>query len=186
MDKMGKNQKLSLEALNRLTIEQFQHAPKLPLVVILDNIRSLNNVGSFFRTCDAFRIEKLFLTGNTGCPPNKEIYKTALGAENAVNWEYHNDIKKLIFELSQLNYTIIAIEQTQNSIPLTTFEPQPQTALIFGNEVTGVDDFVVENSDFCIEIPQYGTKHSLNVAVSAGIVIHYFASYLVKNYNIKI
>ncbi len=183
---MANNKKLSLDELKRLNLEQFYKAPKLPIVVILDNIRSLNNVGSFFRTCDAFRIEKLYLTGGTGCPPNKEIYKTALGAENSVNWEYVTDIAEIITQLSQSGYKIVAVEQTQNSIPLTDFLPEPKTALIFGNEVEGVYDFVVNSADFCIEIPQYGTKHSLNVAVSAGIVIHYFTNYLIKQHNIKI
>ncbi len=183
---MKNNKKLSLDELNRLSLEQFYEAPKLPIVVILDNIRSLNNVGSFFRTCDAFRIKKIYLTGGTGCPPNKEIYKTALGAENSVNWEYVLDIAELIIELSNSGYKIVAIEQTEKSIPLTDFQPEPNTALIFGNEVDGVNDFIVNSADFCVEIPQYGTKHSLNVAVSAGIVIHYFTNFLIKQHNIKI
>lgn len=183
---MKNNKKLSLDELHRLSIEQYHKAPKLPIVVILNNIRSLNNVGSFFRTCDAFRIEKLYLTGGTGCPPNKEIYKTALGAENSVQWEYYIDILEVLINLSKLGYKIVVVEQTQNSIPLTDFQPEPKTALIFGNEVEGVYDSVVNSADYCIEIPQYGTKHSLNVAVSAGIVIHYFANYLIKKYNIKI
>ncbi|GIV43768.1 MAG: tRNA/rRNA methyltransferase [Bacteroidia bacterium] len=183
---MKKNKKLSLEELKRISVNEFKISPKLPLIVILDNIRSLNNVGSFFRTCDAFRVEKLYLTGGTGCPPNKEIYKTALGAENSVEWEYHTDIMELITALNKKGYQIVVAEQTEHSIALTYFEPQPKTALVFGNEVNGVNDSVIENADYCIEIPQYGTKHSLNVAVSAGIIIHYFSDYLLKHYNIKI
>lgn len=183
---MKKNKKLSLEELKRISINEFKNSPKLPLVVVLDNIRSLNNVGSFFRTCDAFRIEKIYLTGGTGCPPHKEIYKTALGSENSVEWEYRVDVIEVITELNKKGYQIVVAEQTENSVALTNFEPQPRTALVFGNEVNGVNDLVLENADHCIEIPQYGTKHSLNVAVSAGIIVHYFSDYLLKHHNIKI
>ncbi len=174
------NQKISSEQLHRLTIEEYKKAEKLPVVVVLDNLRSLNNVGSFFRTCDAFKIKKLYLTGITGCPPHKEIYKTALGAENSVDWEYHKEVNELSISLKNQGYKIILVEQTTASIPLKKFYPQPPIALFFGNEVNGITDSLLPLSDFCIEIPQYGTKHSLNVAVTGGIVIHYIAESLIK------
>ncbi len=174
------NRKLSFEQLNRLSIEEYKKIDKFPVVVVLDNLRSLNNVGSFFRTCDAFRVEKLYLTGITGCPPNKEIYKTALGAENAVAWEYVQEVIQVAQNLKNQGYKIILVEQTLQSIPLKNFQPTSKLALFFGNEVQGISESLLSWADFCIEIPQYGTKHSLNVAVTGGIVIHYVIEHLIK------
>lgn len=165
--------KLSLDALNRLTVEDYREAKKFPLVVILDNIRSMNNVGAFFRTCDAFRIEKLFLCGYTPLPPHREITKSALGAENAVYWEHAERTQDLVAQLKQKGYLVLAIEQAEKSTPLHQFRwtGKDRLAIVFGNEVSGVDDDVMELADGCLEIPQYGTKHSLNVSVTGGIVL---------------
>ncbi|GAA4443506.1 RNA methyltransferase [Ravibacter arvi] len=165
--------KLSLDSLNRLTVEDYREAKKFPLVVILDNIRSMNNVGAFFRTCDAFRIEKLFLCGYTPLPPHREITKSALGAENAVDWEHAERTQDLVAQLKQEGYQVLAIEQAEKSTPLHQFQwtGEDRLAIVFGNEVSGVDDDVMELADGCLEIPQYGTKHSLNVSVTGGIVL---------------
>jgi len=165
--------KLKNSELNRLTIEEFKNSDKIPVVVILDNIRSLNNVGSVFRTSDAFRIEKIILCGFTATPPSKEIHKTALGAEDSVNWEYTENTEDAVRELKQDGYIVCSIEQVENSIMLPQFkiEKQKKYALVFGNEVKGVQQSVVDLSDHSIEIPQEGTKHSLNISVSAGIVL---------------
>jgi tRNA G18 (ribose-2'-O)-methylase SpoU len=176
------NRKLSLEELNRLSLNEYKKTKKFPVVVVLDNLRSLNNVGSFFRTCDAFKIEKMYLTGITGCPPNKEIYKTALGAENAVEWEYHENVYELASELQKKGYEIVLFEHTKQSILLRDYHPKPPTALFFGNEVQGITESLLTLADFCVEIPQYGTKHSLNVAVSGGIAIYYVVDNL-KNHS---
>jgi 23S rRNA (guanosine2251-2'-O)-methyltransferase len=164
-------QKLKLDELNRASIEEFKSQEKIPLILILDNIRSMNNVGSAFRTSDAFNIEKLFLVGITATPPNREITKTALGADESVAWEHSTDIVALIENLKAQGYTICAIEQVQNSIKLNDFLPEKDKkyAYIFGNEVFGVSDDAINCSDICLEIPQYGTKHSLNVSVTLGI-----------------
>lgn len=180
------NQKLSLNQLHRLSLEDYKLANKLPFIVVLDNVRSLNNVGSFFRTCDAFRVQKLYLTGITGYPPHKEIYKSALGAENAVEWEYVIDVYELANLLKNQGYQIILVEQTSESLPLTQWQPVPKSAIFFGNEVKGISENLLSLADLCIEIPQYGTKHSLNVSVSGGIVIHYIAEYFIQKLNIKI
>ncbi len=168
-----KRRKLKLEELNRITVEEFHEAEKIPLTVILDNIRSQNNIGSVFRTSDAFRVKEIILCGITSTPPNTEIHKTALGAENSVKWRYFEDTLTAVNELKNNGYIIYSIEQTQNSVNLETLQIDKSTeyAVILGHEVHGVQQEVVNISDACIEIPQYGTKHSLNVSVTAGIVI---------------
>ncbi|RZK42329.1 MAG: TrmH family RNA methyltransferase [Pedobacter sp.] len=165
--------KLKLDELNRVDVEEFKAQEKLPVVVILDNVRSMHNVGSVFRTADGFSIEKIVLCGITAQPPHREIEKTALGATLAVEWEHVEDTLSAIGNLRNEGYEIIAIEQAQNSTMLHTFKPDPSKkyALIFGNEVNGVSDEVMENIDTCIEIPQFGTKHSFNIVISAGIVL---------------
>lgn len=165
--------KLENSELNRKSIEDFKTADKTKLIIILDDIRSLNNIGSVFRTADAFLIEKIYLCGITATPPNKEIHKTALGATETVSWEYHSDIIEVIKNLKQEKTSIFAVEQVQNSIFLNDFKIDTcrKYALIFGNEVFGVNQKAIEQCDGCIEIPQLGTKHSLNISVSAGIVI---------------
>lgn len=165
--------KLANSELQRLEIDEFKKATKTPLIVILDNVRSLNNIGSVFRTCDAFLIEKIFLCGITATPPNKEIHKTALGATESVDWEYVESTISVVERLKSEGICVISIEQTEKSIMLNDFQPKSATkyAVIFGNEVKGVEQEVVSASDGVIEIPQYGTKHSLNISVSAGIVI---------------
>ena len=165
--------KIPNEELDRKTVEEFKNAPKIPVVLLLDNIRSLNNVGSAFRTADAFLIEKIYLGGITGTPPHREIQKTALGATESVTWEHITDPLTLISQLKSEGYTIISIEQVDKSVSLVDFTPSEDEkyCLVFGNEVFGVDQEIVNQSDICIEIPQYGTKHSLNVSVSVGIVV---------------
>jgi 23S rRNA (guanosine2251-2'-O)-methyltransferase len=165
--------KLANEELDRITVEEFKEVNKLPVVILLDNVRSLNNVGSAFRTSDAFLIEKIYLGGITGTPPHREIQKTALGATESVVWEHVPEPLELIKKLKTEGYQIIAIEQVDKSISLSDFNPKKNEkyCLIFGNEVFGVDQEVVSASDLCIEIPQHGTKHSLNISVSLGIVV---------------
>lgn len=165
--------KLQNEELNRLSTEEFRQAKKLPVVIVLDNVRSLNNVGSVFRTSDAFRIEKIYLCGITATPPNREIHKTALGAEETVRWEYQPDTLPVIQCLQEEGYKVYAIEQTENSLSLENvrLSPEEKTALVFGNEIRGVQQEVVDISQGCIEIPQFGTKHSFNISVSVGIVL---------------
>ncbi len=164
--------KLKNSELSRLNTSQFKEAEKTPLIVVLDNIRSLNNIGSVFRTADAFLIEKIYLCGITAKPPHKDIHKTALGATESVDWEYRKDTTELIKELSSENLCL-AVEQTEESISLQEFQP-PQNktcVLIFGNEVKGVSQDVVDLCHAALEIPQFGTKHSLNISVSAGVVL---------------
>lgn len=165
--------KLKVTEMNRITAEEFKETSKMPLVIILDNVRSLNNIGSVFRSSDAYLIEKIYLCGITATPPNNEIHKTALGAENSVEWIYKKDTMEAVEELRRENYLICAIEQCKGSVMLNTFQPDlnAKYAVIFGNEVKGVSQEVVNASDICLELPQYGTKHSLNVSVTAGIVI---------------
>ena len=167
------NKKLTVEEMHRLTVDEFKRAPKLPLTVVLDNVRSLHNVGSVFRTADAFRIEKIVLCGITACPPSAEIHKTALGAEDAVAWEYAADTLQAILTLKEAGYETLAVEQAENSHKLGAFvfEKEKKYALVLGNEVKGVRQDVVDACGGVIEIPQYGTKHSLNVSVTAGIVM---------------
>ncbi|MBR4440105.1 MAG: RNA methyltransferase [Bacteroidales bacterium] len=169
-------EKLSLEKLHRISVDEFKNAEKTPLTVVLDNVRSALNVGSVFRTCDAFRIEKIILGGITACPPNNEIRKTAIGAEQSVEWEYAKDTVSAVENLKAQGYTIIAIEQADQSIMIDNLSSVQisKAALVFGNEVKGVDDRIMDICDLCVEIPQYGTKHSLNVSVSAGIAIWEF------------
>lgn len=165
--------KLKITELNRLTPEAFKESRKIPLIVVLDHVRSLNNVGSVFRTSDAFRVEAIYLCGITACPPHTEIHKTALGAEETVDWKYFNDTLEAVENLRQMGYTICAIEQAEGSVMLDKLllNKTKKYAVILGNEVKGVQQTVVDKCDMCIEIPQYGTKHSLNVSVTAGIVI---------------
>lgn len=165
--------KLKNSELDRLDIEGFKKTSKIPLIVVLDNIRSLNNIGSVFRTSDAFVIEKIYLCGITAKPPHKEIHKTALGATDSVTWEYVEDTLELIKRLKDLNIKVASIEQAENATMLQDFtiEPNQKYAIVFGNEVKGVQQEVVSESDYCIEIPQFGTKHSLNISVSCGIVL---------------
>lgn len=165
--------KLRNSELNRLKVEEFKISEKIPLIVVLDNIRSLNNIGSVFRTSDAFLIEKIYLCGITAQPPHKEIHKTALGATASVDWSYEKSAEELVLRLKKQGIKIIAIEQTEGSTSLEEFSPVEgaRYALIFGNEVKGVAQNVVDASDLCIEIPQFGTKHSLNISVSCGIVL---------------
>ncbi|MFH2143666.1 MAG: RNA methyltransferase [Bacteroidota bacterium] len=165
--------KLKLHELNRINNEEFKKAEKLPLIVVLDNIRSMNNTGSVFRTGDAFRINCLHLCGITAKPPHKDIHKTALGAEDSVNWVYFEKTIDSVNLLKKNGFKIIAIEQTTSSKNLLNYEFKNnyKFAVIFGNEINGVDQSIIDLCDDCIEIPQYGTKHSLNISVSAGIVI---------------
>jgi 23S rRNA (guanosine2251-2'-O)-methyltransferase len=162
-----------MEELGRMNPYEFEQAKKTPLIVILDDVRSHLNVGSVFRSADAFRIEKIYLCGITGCPPHRDIQKTALGATETVAWEYRENITELIDELKQQGILIASVEQTENAVKLqsTAIESDSKHAVVFGNEVDGVRQEVIDKSDYCIEIPQFGTKHSLNIAVCAGIVM---------------
>lgn len=164
--------KLKVDELARLSPTEFQDIKKLPLVLVLDNVRSMHNVGAAFRIADAFLVEKLYLCGITGTPPHREIHKTALGAEEHVVWEHMPDTTTAIEHLKATGYTIAAVEQTDTSVPLQTFQPSAaeKYALVFGHEVFGVQDAVLAASDLSLEIPQKGVKHSLNVAVTIGIV----------------
>ncbi len=168
--------KLKVTEMNRITAEEFREAEKLPLVVVLDNVRSLYNVGSVFRTSDAFRLEGICLCGITARPPHIEIHKTALGAEDSVAWEYYEDTLQCVDNLRREGYIILSIEQCEGStlLPNLQVDKDKRYAVIMGNEVKGVQQQVVDNSDGCIEIPQYGTKHSMNVSVTAGIIIWEF------------
>lgn len=168
--------KLSILEMNRLTEKQFKEAPKIPLTVVLDNIRSRHNIGSVFRTSDAFRIEKIVLCGITAAPPDADIHKTALGAEFSVDWTYEEDSLSAVERLKEDGYTLLAVEQAQGSILLSDWkgEPNAKYALVLGNEVKGVRQEVVDACHHCIEIPQFGTKHSLNVSVASGIVLWHF------------
>ena len=165
--------KLNIEELNRISIEEFRETMKIPLVVVLDNVRSRNNIGSIFRTADAFPVEEVILCGITATPPDTDIHKTALGAENSVQWRYFPDTLSAINDLKANNYTVFAIEQAENSTSLETLslDKNKKYAIVLGHEVHGVQQAVIDASDGCIEIPQYGTKHSLNVSVTAGIVL---------------
>lgn len=166
-------QKLKITEMNRLTADEFKEQPKTPLVVVLDNVRSLHNVGSVFRTADAFLVEAVYLCGITSTPPHAEIHKTALGAENTVDWKYYEDTHAALDELKARGYTIFAIEQAKGSTLLTELELDltQKYVVVLGNEVKGVQQSVVSACDSCIEIPQFGTKHSLNVSVTGGIII---------------
>ena len=167
--------------MQRLTIEEFREADKLPLIVVLDDVRSMYNIGSIFRTCDTFRVEALYLCGICQTPPSTEIHKTALGAEDSVSWKYFKTTLEAVAELKKEGYQILSIEQVEHSTKLQTFVPQKgqRYAVILGNEVKGVHQEVVDISDGCLEIPQLGTKHSMNVSVTAGIIIYKFAETLI-------
>jgi tRNA G18 (ribose-2'-O)-methylase SpoU len=165
------NRKLKNEELDRISVDDFKAAKKTPIVIVLDNIRSLNNIGSVFRTADAFLIEAVYLCGITAQPPHREIQKTALGATESVDWEYFTTTTEAINYLKTKGYKIAAIEQAKNSIMLNEFIPNKKLAVIFGNEVNGVEQEAINLSDYVIEIPQQGTKHSLNISVSCGVVI---------------
>ena len=180
--------KLKNDELNRITVEEFHNSVKNPVVVILDNVRSLNNIGSIFRTCDAFLIEKIYLCGITGTPPHREIHKTALGATESVDWVYFEDIIDAIDEVKKGGFQIAAVEQADNSTMLHTFDPikDIKYAFVFGNEVDGVSDEVLKIAEICIEIPQFGSKHSLNISVSAGIILwDYLSKLKFKDIEIK-
>jgi 23S rRNA (guanosine2251-2'-O)-methyltransferase len=168
--------KLKITEMNRLTAEEFKEEKKTPLVVVLDNVRSLHNVGSVFRTADAFLVEAVYLCGITSTPPHAEIHKTALGAENTVEWKHYEDTHIAVDELKSQGYTVFAIEQAEGStkLPDLKLNPTKKYAVILGNEVKGVQQTVVDACDGCIEIPQFGTKHSLNVSVTSGIIIWEF------------
>ena len=172
--------KLTIDEMHRLSAEEFRKAEKLPLVVILDNVRSQHNVGAVFRTADAFRLKEVLLCGICCCPPNQEIHKTALGAEDTVNWRYFKNTLDAVHALKEEGYTVYAVEQAHQSRTLETVagDLPDKVAIVLGHEVFGVQQEVVDASDGCIEIPQYGTKHSLNVSVTAGIVIYTLAQCL--------
>jgi 23S rRNA (guanosine2251-2'-O)-methyltransferase len=170
--------KLKNEELNRISIEEFKITKKNSFAIVLDNVRSLNNVGSAFRTGDAFLVDKLYLCGFTGTPPNREINKTALGATDSVVWEHYPSTMEAVAQLKKEGYTIVSIEQAEGSVMLQDFQPEAEKkyAFVFGNEVFGVEEEVVAASDVCLEIPQFGTKHSLNISVTIGIVTWDFIS----------
>lgn len=174
--------KLTTQEMNRLNVADYHNAEKLPAVIVLDNIRSLSNVGAFFRTADAFRIEAIYLCGITACPPHREIHKTALGADESVDWRYFDTTAEACEYLKSSGYRIFAVEQVEDSISLNDFEVPEKSAYIFGNEVDGIDDDVLPYCEQAVEIPQEGTKHSLNVAVTGGIVMyHIFENLRRKN-----
>ncbi|MDR0766607.1 MAG: RNA methyltransferase [Odoribacteraceae bacterium] len=167
------SRKLHNEELHRLSPDAYRSARKLPVVILLDNARSQHNIGSVFRTADAFRVEKLYLCGITATPPHREIHKTALGAEESVAWEHAADTVAVVRRLRAEGYTVVAVEQAEGSISLDghRLAPGRRYALVFGNEVRGVGEETVALADYCLEVPQFGTKHSLNLSVTAGIVL---------------
>ena len=173
--------KLRTIEMQRLSIEEFRESEKMPLVVVMDDVRSMHNVGSVFRTADAFRLEAVYLCGITGCPPHSEIHKTALGAEDSVSWRYFKTALEAVEELKSRGVVVLSIEQAEGSTILPRFrvEPGKRYAVVLGNEVKGVHQEVIDASDECLEIPQFGTKHSMNVSVTAGIVIYHFAKHLI-------
>lgn len=177
--------KLKITELNRLTVDEFKHTQKLPLVVVLDEVRSLYNVGSVFRTSDAFLVNAIYLCGITATPPHPEIHKTALGAEDTVDWIYKENTLDAVAELHEQGYTVLTIEQVEGSTMLNNLklDKDKKYAIVMGNEVKGVKQEVVDASDGCIEIPQYGTKHSLNVSVTTGIVLWEFANQLIVDHS---
>ena len=175
--------KLTITELNRITTEEFKQTKKIPLVVVLDNVRSLYNVGSVFRTSDAFRVVKIWLCGVTGTPPNPEIHKTAIGAEFSVEWEASDSTVEVVRQLRQAGYFVYSVEQVEGSDKLQNLklDPTRKYAVVMGNEVKGVQQEVVDISDGCLELPQFGTKHSLNVSITTGIVIWDFFKQLGKD-----
>lgn len=178
-----KMRKLRTIEMRRLTIDEFKQSEKLPLTVVLDDVRSLHNVGAVFRTCDAFRAERVCLCGITATPPNAEIHKTALGGEDSVDWTYHPTAAEAVRSLHDAGYVVASVEQAEGSAMLDrlTLDPSRRYAVVLGNEVKGVSQEVVDLSDMCIEIPQFGTKHSLNVSVAGGIIIWEFAKLLMNS-----
>ena len=172
--------KLTMPELNRLSLTEYQEVEKLDVIIVLDNVRSLSNIGSFFRTADAFRIGEIFLCGITACPPHREIHKTALGAEESVKWRYFDTTEDACKYLKDNNYKINAVEQIEGSVMLNDFVPEQRSAYIFGNEVDGVDDDILQYCDAAVEIPREGTKHSLNVSISGGIVMYHLFNSLWK------
>lgn len=174
--------KLRTIEMNRLSVDEFKQAEKLPLIVVLDDVRSMHNVGSVFRTGDAFRIEAVYLCGITSTPPSSEIHKTALGAEDSVSWKYFKNALEAVEVLKSEGYEVYSVEQAHGSTMLHDFTPQKDKkyAVILGNEVKGVHQEVIDASDGCLEIPQFGTKHSMNVSVTAGIIIWYFAQTIIN------
>ena len=179
---MSELRKLKITEMNRLSVEEFKEAEKLPLVVVLDEVRSLHNIGAVFRTSDAFLVNSIYLCGITATPPNQEMHKTALGAECTVDWKYFKSTVDAVNELHQLGYTVLSIEQCEGSLMLNDLQldKDKKYAIVMGNEVKGVQQEVVNMCDGCIEIPQYGTKHSLNVSVTAGIVLWEFANRMIE------
>lgn len=179
--------KLKLDELKRATVDEFKKQDKLPVTVVLDSVRSMHNVGSIFRTSDGFAVEQIFLCGITAQPPHREIEKTALGATHSIDWAYFENISDAIARLKEDGYHIIAIEQASGSVMLNEFNPpvNEKYALIFGNEVNGVSDDAMEQIDTCIEIPQFGTKHSFNIVVSAGIVLWDFYNKLTLRHSLN-
>ena len=174
--KMQPTKKLKLEELGRIDVETFKKTEKIPLVVVLDNVRSMHNVGATFRTADAFLVEKIILCGITPKPPHREIHKAALGATESVDWQFYDNVKEAVIDLKTLGFEIVGIEQTTNSVMITDFEidKTKKYALVLGNEVEGISDEILTDLDVCLEIPQLGTKHSLNVSVCGGIVMWEF------------
>lgn len=174
------NRKLLNIELGRVSAEEYRELPDSGLVVVLDNVRSAHNVGSVFRTSDSFKIDKVFLCGICAVPPSAEIHKSALGAEDSVQWEHFDDTLDAVRRLKEGGYTVVCAEQTVGSVMLDGFVPKPgrKYAVVFGNEVSGVRQDVVDAADFCLEIPQFGTKHSLNVSVSAGVILWHFRLHL--------
>ncbi len=170
--------KLSMDELNRLSVEEFKNTTKKPFVFVLDDVRSLNNVGSVFRTADAFGAEKIILGGITGTPPHRDISKTALGSDESVEWEHVEILADKMLQLREAGFEIVAIEQAEGSVSLLDFKPKADKkyAFILGNEVFGVNQSIIDSCDICLEIPQFGTKHSLNVSVTAGIIAWDFLS----------
>lgn len=168
-----KDRKLLNAELGRVSAKEYKALPRSGVVLVLDNIRSAHNVGSAFRTSDAFKVDRIFLCGICACPPSAEIHKSALGAEDSVDWEHSQDTLPVIRSLKSEGYTVVGVEQTEHSVKLQDFIPEKDSryALVFGNEVEGVQQSVIDECDFCLEIPQFGTKHSLNVSVSIGIAL---------------
>ena len=175
---MVKDRKLLSVEMGRVSPDEYKELPQIGVVVVLDNIRSAHNVGSAFRTCDSFKIDKLWLCGICAVPPSAEIHKSALGAEDSVPWEHSDSTLDVVSHLRSVGYEIVSVEQTVNSVSLEKFSPEfaegKKYALIFGNEVDGVDQAVVDASDMTLEIPQFGTKHSLNISVSVGVILWHF------------
>lgn len=172
-----------MDALGRIDAESFKKAEKMPLVVVLDNVRSMHNVGSVFRSSDAFLVEAIYLCGFTPCPPHRDIHKTALGSTDTVTWKYVDETINAINQLKDDGYTIVSVEQVTNSItlPEVKWDGQSKMAIVMGNEVDGVDQDIINESSYCIEIPQMGTKHSLNISVATGIVLYKMAEFYISS-----